>query len=221
MKQLIFILFIFVLINACTSKIKVTTTASKVMFVNALPSNDSMHFTMDDKTLLVHPLPYLGNTYYREFIEGNRKIACYINGQKKMDSSITFVKNSNYSVFMMDYVSYLRALVLEDNATASANGNCKVRFVQLSPNIPSVKVIDKSTNNELCALGVLGTHSNFIEVAANTYELKLVDASNTTLYTSYGHTLEANKIYTIMVKGINGSTNMDSLGTYMIENSKY
>ena len=57
-----------------------------------------------------------------------------------IDATVNLAANTNDSVFAIDSVSKIKAVVVSDNLTAPAAGKAYVRFLHFSPNAPAVDI---------------------------------------------------------------------------------
>jgi hypothetical protein len=136
-----------------------------------------------------------------------------------INADLTIDENKNYSVFAVDSVSKISAVVVADDLTAPASGKAHVRFIHLSPNAPAVDVA--VTGGAV----VFGNKSfkdatAFTPLDAGTYNLEVRVAGTTTVALPLpGITLEAGKIYTVFAKGFLGGTGSEALGAQIIVNN--
>ncbi len=108
-------------------------------------------------------------------------------------------KDQNYSVFAIDSVSKISALVLTDDSTAPASGKAHVRFVHLSPNAPAV---DVAVTGGAVVFGnkAFKDYTAFTPLDAGTYNLEVrVAGTSTVALPLPGITLQAGKIYRFLV----------------------
>jgi hypothetical protein len=220
MKQLLIIIFISFIFIGCQKNEKVTATSTNLMFVNTCTDISTMEFFIDSKPLLITPLNFLENTYYREFIEGNRKLTVKENGNTLLDTTLMFVKNTKNTVLLYDYATYLTAKILNDEVQGSPLGQCELRVIQASPNLPLVKLLDNITNTEICTLNTLGSVNDFKDVIASSYDFKITDINNSTLYIHSTLALQANKNYTLLIGGTNGG-GTNPINMRLIQHDKF
>ena len=93
-----------------------------------------------DDTKAGSNLTFPNNSSYLSVDAGTRDIALKVAGTSTtvLSASLPLSGNINDSVFVIDSVSKLGALVLTDDLTSPAMGKAHVRFVHLSPNAPAV-----------------------------------------------------------------------------------
>ena len=127
--------------------------------------------------------------------------------------------DKNYSVFAVNNVANIEAIVLEDDLTAPASGKSHVRFLHLSPNAPAV---DITLTDGTVVFGdyMFKENSAFTPLDAGTYDLQVRLAGTSTVVLDLpGIALTAGKIYTVFAKGLVGGTGAQALGAQIIVNN--
>src|SRR6185295_2866966 len=108
------------------------------------------------------------------------------------------------TVFAVDSVASISALVLSDDLTPPASGKAHVRFVHLSPNAPAVDVA-VAGGAVVFADRSFREFTPFTPLDAGTYDLEVRLAGTTNVVLALpGITLTAGKIYTVWAKGFVG-----------------
>jgi hypothetical protein len=152
---------------------------------------------------------------------GTRNIKVNVSGTSTtvINADLALSKDQNYSVFAIDSVSKISALVLTDDLTAPASGKAHVRFVHLSPNAPAV---DVALTGGAVVFGnkAFKDYTAFTPLDAGTYNLEVrVAGTSTVALPLPGITLQAGKIYTVFAKGFLGGTGSEALGAEIIANN--
>jgi hypothetical protein len=222
-------LFVFVLaaaigLTACkdstTSVMPSTTASAKVMAVHASPDAPAVDLLVDN-AVAASNLSFPGNTPYLTVGAGSRNIKVNVQGTSTsvISANVVLTANTNYSVFAVDSVSKISALVVVDTLTAPASGKAHLRFIHLSPNAPAVDValqggavvIDNKSFKE---------YTSFLPLDAGTYNLEVRLAGTSTVVLPLpGITLTAGKIYTVFAKGFVGGAGAQALGAQIIVNN--
>ncbi len=223
MKKLVGIIAMAALVTVSFSSCKKSSDdkgKANVMVVHASPNAPSVDVLVDNSKVNSALLVYPGNTAYLQVGEGthNLKVNAAGTATSVINVDVPFLKDKNYSVFAIDSLSKISALVLEDNLTAPAAGKAHVRFVHLSPNAPAVDVA-------LVGGAILFGAYEFKDASAftpldqGTYNLEVrVAGTSTVVLTLAPITLTAGKIYTIFAKGFLGGTGAEALGAQIIVN---
>jgi hypothetical protein len=167
-------------------------------------------------------LNFPNNTAYLEVEAGTRNIKVNVAGTTTtvINADVPFTKDMSYSVFAVDSVSQISAIVLADDLTAPAAGKAHVRFVHLSPDAPAVDVaVDGGA--VVFANTAFKSSTAFTPLDAGTYDLEVrVEGTTTVALDLDPITLEAGKIYTVFAKGFLGATSgtQQALGAQIIVN---
>jgi hypothetical protein len=136
-----------------------------------------------------------------------------------INATLTLDKDMNYSVFAVDSVSKISAVVLTDDLSAPASGKAHVRFVHLSPNAPAVDIAVASSGAVVFGNKSFKEATAFTPLDAGTYNLDVRVAGTTTVALVLpAITLQAGKIYTVFAKGFLGGTGAQALGAEIIVN---
>ena len=166
-------------------------------------------------------LSFPNNTAYLPVSAGTRSIAVKVAGTSTtvLSADLPVAANTYYSVFAVDSVSKLSALVLSDDLTAPASGKAHVRFIHLSPNAPAVDVA-LAGGSVLIGDKSFKQYTSFVPLDAGTYDLEVRLAGTSTIVLPLpGITLTAGKIYTVFAKGFVGGTGAQALGAQIIVNN--
>ena len=190
---------------------------AKVMVVHASPDAPGVDLYVDNSKVNSAALMYPSNTGYLNVNAGDHNIKVNPTGTTTsvIDANVNFASNKAYSVFAYDTVSKIKALMVQDDLTMPASGKAHIRFMHLSPNAPAVTVgiVDGSTftpvfsNRSFETQETATANQAFTPVDAGTYTFGVqLAATNTTVLTIPGVTLQAGKIYTVFARGLAGST---------------
>lgn len=194
--------------------------SSKILVTHASPDAPGVDLLIDNVKKNSSALAFPNNTGYLSVISGTRNIKVNVAGTSTsvINADLAFTKNQHYSIFAVDSVSKISAVVLTDDLTAPAAGKAHVRFVHLSPNAPAVDVA-------LTGGGVVFGNKSFKEYTAftpldaGTYNLEVRLAGTSTVALPLpGIVLTAGKIYTVYAKGFAGGMGAQALGAEIIVN---
>jgi hypothetical protein len=212
-------------ISMSSCKKEETKEYAKIMVTHASPDAPGVDLLVDGAKQNSAELTFPNSTAYIQVEAGTRNIKVNVAGTSNsvINADLNFSKDKNYSIFAVDSVSNISAIVLEDDLTAPATGKAHVRFVHLSPNAPAVDVTVAGTNNIVFGNKAFKEYTAFTVLDAGTYDLevKLADANGAgaVVLPLSGITLTAGKIYTVFAKGYAGvTTGNDALGAQIIVN---
>ena len=193
---------------------------SNVLVVHASPNAPGVDLLVDDQKVNSSALVYPTNTGYLSVNAGTRNVKVNVAGTSTtvINANLPFLKDGNYSLFAVDSVSKISAILLSDDLTAPASGKAHVRFVHLSPDAPAVDVAVTGGgvvfNNISFKNG-----TSFTPLDAGTYNLEVrVAGTSTVALPLPGIALSAGKIYTVFAKGFLGGSGAQALGAEIIIN---
>ena len=210
-----------VMLSSCKKDEEVTKSYAKVLVTHASPNAPGVDLLVDNSKQNTAALSFPSNTGYLQVEAGTRNIKVNVSGTSTtvINADLPLSKDQNYSVFAIDSVSKISALVLTDDLTAPASGKAHVRFVHLSPNAPAV---DVAVTGGAVVFGnkAFKDYTAFTPLDAGTYNLEVrVAGTSTVALPLPGITLQAGKIYTVFAKGFLGGTGSEALGAEIIANN--
>jgi hypothetical protein len=211
-----------VLFTSCKKDDEPAHEHAKVMVVHASPDAPGVDVLVDGAKVNTAALNFPNNTAYLEVEAGTRNIKVNVAGTTTtvINADVPFNKDMNYSVFAVDSVSVISAIVLADDLTAPAAGKAHVRFVHLSPDAPAVDVAVASSGDVVFSNKAFKESTAFTPLNAGSYSLDVRVAGTTTVALVLPTiTLEAGKIYTVFAKGFLGGTGAQALGAQIIVNN--
>ena len=197
---------------------------AKVAAVNASPLTGPTNFMVGGVTLSTNPLTIGQSTGsagapYVSINSGTPTIQVSANGSNVVDGTTTLATDSSYTIFAYDTIGgggagKIRAIQLNDNLSAPASGEAKVRFVHLSPDAPAVTIdVFKGADSTRLADSVsyivqpsdVTALSQFSSLPSGDYHVKVKVPSmgDSTVLDIPIMTLTDQKIYTIYATGLN------------------
>ena len=194
---------------------------ANVMVVHASPDAPGVDLLVDGTKKNSAALNFPNNTGYLELEAGTRNLKVNVAGTSTtvINADVPFTKDMSYSVFAVDSVSVISAIVLTDDLTAPAAGKAHVRFVHLSPDAPAVDVAVASTGDIVFGNKAFKEYTAFTPLDAGAYNLDVrVAGTSTVALVLPTITLEAGKIYTVFAKGFLGGSGAQALGAEIIVN---
>ncbi|MFN8299335.1 MAG: DUF4397 domain-containing protein [Chitinophagales bacterium] len=208
------------LITSC-KKDEETKTYANVLVTHASPNAPGVDLLVDGSKQNSAALAYPNNTGYLQVESGTRNIKVNVSGTSTsvITADLTLEKDKSYSVFAVDSVSKISAVVLADDLTAPAAGKAHVRFVHLSPNAPAVDVAVAGGGAVVFGNKAFKEYTAFTPLDAGSYNLEVrVAGTSTVALTLPTITLESGKIYTVFAKGFLGGSGSEALGAEIIVN---
>jgi hypothetical protein len=214
------------LFTACKKDDDETTTpvagAGKLMAVHASPDAPGVDLLLDNTKINSAPVVFTNATGYIAVTAGTRNVKVNVAGTTTtaLNANVAIANGKNYSLFAIDSVSKLSALVIEDNLAAPASGKAHVRFIHLSPNAPAVDIALANGGAVVFGNKSFKDFTAFTPLDAGTYDLEVrVAGTQTVALPLSGISLTAGKIYTVYAKGFLGGTGAQALGAEIIVNN--
>jgi hypothetical protein len=215
--------------------------SANVMVIHASPDAPGVDLLVDDATAGTN-LEFPDNTGYLAVTAGMRNIKVNVTGTATtvIEADINFMKDMNYSVFAVDSVASISALLIEDDLTAPAAGNAQasisallieddltapatgnahVRFIHLSPNAPAVD-ITLTDGTIVFGDNSFKEYTDFTPLAAATYDLQVrLQGTSTVVLDLPGISLQDGMIYTVFARGFVGGSGDQALNAEIIVNN--
>lgn len=195
---------------------------ANVMVVHASPDAPGVDLLVNNTKVNTSPLTYPNNTGYLAVPAGTQNIKVNAAGTSTtvIDANVELDPDASYSVFAIDNLANIEALVLEDDLTEPAANTAHVRFAHLSPDAPAVDVAVQG-GPVLFSNRSFKSATAFTPVAAGTYTLEVRPAGSMDVVLTVPDVVLSNgSIYTIFAKGFltPPAGNMNALGAEIIVN---
>ena len=196
---------------------------ARVMVVHASPNAPAVDVLVDDMKVNSTGLAFPNNSGYLTVMAGQRNLKVNAAGTNTsvINANTNLEANKNYSVFAINNLANIEALVLTDDLTAPASGKAHVRFVHLSPDAPAVDIAVKN-GPVLFSNRSFKSATDFTPVDATSYNLEVrLAGTNTVVLDLPGVTLQNGKIYTVFARGYAAppAGNTNTLGAQVIVNN--
>ena len=196
-------------------------TYANVLVAHASPDAPGVDLLIDDVKVNTQPLTYPGNTGYLQAESGTRNIKVNVAGTSNsvINGNLVVEADENYSIFAVDEVAEITALVLVDDLTPPAAGKAHVRFVHLSPDAPAVDIALTGGAVVFPNVAFKGFTAFTPLDAGVAYNLEVrVAGTSTVALVLPPVTLQPGKIYTVFAKGFLAGTGAQALGAEVIVN---
>ena len=193
---------------------------SRVRVVHASPDAPSVDVLLDDAKVL-SDVPYLASSDYLATSAGdhNLKVNAAGTSTTAIDADVTLADGTDYTVVASDLVAQITPIVLQDDNTAPAAGNARVRAIHGAPSAPAVDIYVTAPGADLeAATPVLtgvefGDVADYLEVPAGEYQVRVTPAGTKPVAIDSGAlTLESGQVRTaIAVDAAGGGAPFDLL----------
>jgi len=193
---------------------------SLVKVVHASPDAPGVDLLVDN-TVAGTNLTFPNNTGYLTVPSGTRNVKVNVTGTSTtvIEANIDFMEDKNYSVFAVNSVANIEAVLIEDDLTTPAQGKAHVRFIHLSPDAPAVDVT-LMDGTVVFSNNSFKDFTAFTPLNAGSYDLEVRVAGTTTVALDLPViNLEAGKIYTVFAKGFLNGNGQQQLGAEIIVNN--
>jgi len=220
---LLLVIFGITVFSACSDDEEIITPQaqpkSKVLVTHASPDAPGVDLLVDN-TVAGTNLTFPNSTSYLEVNSGTRNVKVNVTGTSTtaLQANLNLAADKNYSVFAVNNVASIEAVVLEDDLTSPASGKAHIRFIHLSPNAPAV---DITLTDGTVVFGdyIFKEASAFTPLNSATYNLQVRLAGTSTVVLDLPNiALTAGKIYTVFAKGLVGGAGTQTLGAQIIVN---
>ncbi len=193
---------------------------ARVRVVHASPDAPNVDVLLDDAKVL-SDVPYLASSAYLATSAGdhNLKVNAAGTATTAIDANVTLADGTDYTVIASDLVAQITPIVLQDDNTAPAAGNARVRAIHGAPSAPAVDVYvtapgaDLETATPVLTNVAFGDVADYLEVPAGEYQVRITPAGTKTGAIDSGAlTLESGQVRTaIAVDAAGGGAPFDLL----------
>ena len=156
---------------------------ARVRVVHASPDAPDVDVLVDDAAVL-SGVPYLAASDYLELSAGehNLKVNAAGTATTVIDADVDLADGTDYTVIASGLVASIAPIVLEDDNSAPAAGNVKVRAIHGAPSAPAVDIYVTAPGTDLNAetpalSGIeFGDVADYIEAPAGDYQVRVTPA---------------------------------------------
>ncbi len=175
-----------------------------VAIYHSSPDSPDLNIIIDNEVINSVPFKYQNYSNYIEVLDGGRRFRFNksSDGSNLIDATLNFEESKSYTLFIVNTLSKIELLRIEDVTDFPASGNGKIRCLQLSPDAPQVEIRWQGESTPLFSGLTFKQLKDFIEVPANkkTLEVKVIGGSGK-IVTLPDVDIQEGKNYTILVEG--------------------
>jgi len=166
---------------------------ARVRVVHASPDAPEVDVLVDDASVL-SSVPYLGASGYLAVPAGTRNLKVNAAGTPTtvIDADVNLVDGTDYTVIASGLVAAIEPIVLEDDNSAPAAGNARVRAIHGAASAPAVDIYVTAPGADLAAetpalvnVG-FGDVADYIEAPAGDYQVRVTPTGTTTVVIDSG-----------------------------------
>lgn len=205
---------------ACKAN-KVIDHKAKLRTINASYQAGDINLFIDYEKVYASNIQYLNFSLFREFIEGKHNVQIKdANNNILVDTALLMTENKHYSLFLYDSMNINRYKVIDENFVTANGSACKVRFLQLSNNAPSVDLLRDNDTLAFCKQFSNGINSEYLTMNDGKHQFKAYTSTGANLLTTQNeYDYKAGAFYTLYLRGNVGSMGTDSLSFFVIEST--
>ena len=195
-------------------------TTAQLRVVHASPDAPNVDVLLDNAVALSN-VAFKGASAYLSAPSGARNLKVRAAGTTTtvIDANANLTPGAAYTVLATGRVATIAPLVLEDNLTAPAAGNIKLRLVHASPSAGNVDIYVTAPNADLATATPTLTNvafraaSAYLEVPAGTYRVRITPTGTKTVAIDVNNvTLTAGQIRTaVAVDAAGGGTPLGAI----------
>jgi hypothetical protein len=193
---------------------------ARVRVVHASPDAPAVDVLLDDAEVL-GGVPYLAASAYLDAPAGSRNLKVNAAGTATtvINADLNLVDGTDYTVIAAGPVQSIEPLVLQDDNSAPASGNARVRAIHGAPSAPAVDIYVTAPGADLAGATPLltsvgfGDVADYLEVPAGDYQVRVTPAGSKTVVIDSGTlTLASGEVRTaIAVDAVGGGAPFDLL----------
>jgi len=163
------------------------------------------------------PLRYSSILGYQAFLPGNVEVRLDSTNAKLnipptvpkatvATVNIPVLADHYYSLFLTGTDTNMQPLLLTDDLSLPSAGNCKIRFLNLSPDAGAIDIVNRLTGEKVVENLAFRAVKEFVEIPAATLELEIRETGTTNVLSQEsgafkGFYCYADNIYTFWVRG--------------------
>jgi hypothetical protein len=166
---------------------------ARVRVVHASPDAPDVDVLVDDASVLTG-VPYLEASDYLDVSPGTRNVKVNAAGTATtvIDADVSLADGADYTVIASGPLAAIEPIVLQDDNSAPAAGNARVRAIHGAPSAPAVDIYVTAPGADLAAAtpalaGVeFGDVTAYIEAPAGDYQVRVASAGTKTVVIDSG-----------------------------------
>lgn len=181
------------------------TPAAYITIYQGSPDAPAMDIYANANKVNNYPLNYSELLAYSPFYIGDRtfKFSSFNSTTSLLEKDFTLEQDVIYSMYVMDEVENLDAILVEDEWKEPVADSAQVRLVHLSPDTEEVYLEIEEIEEAITPSVAFGFPSGFQEIIADIYtvHIKSVETGET-LLTAEDIDLKGNRVYTFVMRGL-------------------
>jgi len=182
--------------------------AGFISIFHGAPSNDGILIYTDQNPTNKISLKYTEASQYTPFTPGERLIKFSESNSitSLLEKEFEIKMDSVYSMYMVEDGEELDAVLVDDDWSEPTAAEAQIRMINLSPDAGTVSLMIDDSETPFFDDIAFKANSEFESLDNDTYDLKIVSATGETLATASNIELRGNRVYTLVVRGYELST---------------
>lgn len=220
--MLLFSMAVIVLLSSCMDDdddyVNQPAEVAYVSIYHAIPNAPNLDIVVDGRVINNTPFEYASYSGYLNFFTGSREIRFNVSDADNslIDTTFNFEDGKAYSLFAVNQLPDVEALLVVDSAGAPVSGKAMVRFVNLSPDAPAFEVTANDAATPLFPGRSFKQATQFHEVDADVYSFSVKTAGGSDIVVAAEDVeILPGRYYTIITRGFvnppEGNTNVLSV----------
>lgn len=199
-----------------------------VSLYHASPDAPPVDIIMENGQINYYPLQYTRSSGYLNFYSGDRnmRVRPANDANVIIDTTFTFTEGAAYSLFYVNPLSDIEALLIQDEFEVPEEGNAAVRFIHLSPDAPAFDLVHAVDDGEAGPTTIADNQayleaSDFMTVDSGSQSFQVMaEGSEEALLSIPDVNLASGGVYTIVVRGFHAPPggNTNTLGAQILIN---
>lgn len=202
--------------------LQATPPAGYVLIYQGSPDAPSMDVYANQNKVNNYPISFTEGINYSPFYTGERAFKFTSNNSLSslLEKNFTIKQDSVYSLFVLDKVAQLDAVLIQDNWSEPTADASQLRLVHLSPDAGNVTLEISDLEGNFVDDLAFGEASEFDGLSPDIYNLTVKsESSGEVLVTATNIELRGNSVYTLILRGLKTNANNETkLDLQMITN---
>ncbi len=182
--------------------------AAVLTVVHGSPKSPRLDFSLDNNRLNLYNFSYTKYLYNQLAYTGNRSLSVYRHGEdtKLLTKEIALDKDKNYTLFIVDSLSNMDAVLIQNTTRAAGQDSIRIKFANMSPDVPSMDFYIKGQSSPIVTGVTYQSATDFMSLKAGPDQVIEVrqTGQSAVLAASLPLNLQRGNIYTIWTSGFKG-----------------
>lgn len=196
------------LFSSCKKDEVTLPDAAIVTFAHGSPKSPRLDLALDKNRLNISNFTYTSYWNNQRAYIGNRTLSVYRRGENTalFTKALSFEKDKHYTVFLVDSLSKMDAVLLQNTTRAAGADSVRVKFANMSPDVPAMDFYIKGQSEPVATNVAYKSGADFISIKAGYDQVIEVRQTGqpTVLAASLPVTFATGHIYTIWSSGFKG-----------------